>query len=718
MKMLSKIKLLKEIKIQAKNIFYYMFVFLVFLNINNVYAASYLDGNSRNCRSIDAMQKELNKIKNYYISNVSNKAEIESQLNKVISVYQTIISTCEKINKSFPTSMSNINTAVKEEHWYGDKKYTEEEYQKLFDDTMFSLSQDAEPPSMRNTAVEYYKEYETSNKNFGTELKKLFEMYEATGGSMCGEDNPFGCPTGLKCYTCGGGGGNGTGGASWAYAKCSKKKPGAFGDVCSEVESAGKLSFQVQSWGGLAGSSRMTIRQDKSTETVEQNALGFDKNHTETNMFGERIEEPDPRSNAGFCDIKGLKESYMGNCYSCTIVAALISTFMDVADKTAPLTQQAGVRLMIIGMFLWIAFYVLKQMASLVMPEPMKMVQDLLKFFFKCLIAYTLITSGISVVSKMIVEPLLSFGAEYGNTIIDVTTPKIADIDKYGKFDTKDYNSHLISEAIFGKIMTLSKKADAAVSLNFVIGDALACHAHHAGAITVAKKVQEILHIEFYFPDFWLWLCGIAIWFMGLMVVIGINFYLLDLSFKVGFGLLALPITLGLWPFDKFQNKFTECIKLIINAAGTFMFLGISVGITVTLISAALGGTDELFKAIENDNKRYVAEQFSLGGAKFLLVAFAFFYSHKLISETVSNLTDTFFGSSLAGGMNHMHTMTVGTTSYLGGAVKDKVGGTVGRITKGIGKGADALTETAMGGAMKGLKKGGRAIGRLASKLK
>ena len=426
----------------------------------------------------------------------------------------------------------------------------------------------------------------------------------------------------------------------------------------------------------------------------------------------------DPRSNAGYCDIKGLKESYMGNCYSCTIVAALISTFMDVADKTAPLTQQAGVKLMVIGMFLWIAFYILKQMASLVMPEPMTMAQDLLKFFFKCLIAYTLITSGISVVAKMLVEPLLSFGAEYGNIIIDVTTPKIAEIDKYGQFDTKEYNSQLISEAIFGKIMTLSKKADAAVSMNFVIGDAVSCHAHHAGAIIVAKKIQDIIGIEFYFPDFWLWLCGIAIWFMGLMVVIGINFYLLDLSFKVGFGLLALPITIGLWPFDKFSKKFEECIKLIVNAAGTFMFLGVSVGISIALISSALGGTDELFAAIENDNKRYVAEQFSLSGAKFLLVAFAFFYSHKLISETVSGLTDKFFGSSLASGMNHMHTMAVGTTSYLGNAVKDKVGGTVGKITKGIGKGVDALTGKAMGGAIKGLKKGGRAIGRLASKLK
>lgn len=554
-----------------------------------------------------------------------------------------------------------------------------------------------------------YETYQNLVKQFEQQDKNLHNIPTS---NPCGEEFPYGCPTGKVCrehntsYSP-----DGFSDITQRSYTCEDEDKKTYYGSSHEVESS-EVSTVTMSVGGPTAISQVVDSNGDShiqTFSMSNGFLGLDEFNS-TGVF----EAPDARSNAGFCDIKGLKESYMSNCYSCTIVAALISTFMDVADKTAPLTQQAGVRLMIIGMFLWIAFYVLKQMASLVVPEPMKMVQDLLKFFFKCLIAYTLITSGISVVSKMIVEPLLSFGAEYGNTIIDVTTPKIADIDKYGKFDTKDYNSNLISEAIFGKIMTLSKKADAAVSLNFVIGDALACHAHHAGAITVAKKVQEILHIEFYFPDFWLWLCGIAIWFMGLMVVIGINFYLLDLSFKVGFGLLALPITLGLWPFDKFQSKFTECIKLIVNAAGTFMFLGISVGITVTLISAALGGTDELFAAIENDNKRYVADQFSLSGAKFLLVAFAFFYSHKLISETVSGLTDKFFGSS----MNHMHTMAVGTTSYLGGAVKDKVGGTVGRITKGIGKGADALTEKAMGGAMKGLKKGGRAIGRLASKLK
>ena len=526
--------------------------------------------------------------------------------------------------------------------------------------------------------------------------------------NACGENYPEGCPTGQYCYFCEKSiGGLEHDGATYSHYECAVENPCGFLNRSSIVaNSNGQGSRLVQQ----AGTASAVIDTNADGET-RTGLIGIGSDMKSIEDLWKDVEIVNPRSNASFCNIKSLKDSYMNNCYSCTIVAVMINTFLTVADKTAPLTQEAGVKLMIIGMFLWIAFYVLKQIATLVAPEPMIVVQDLLKFLFKCLIAYTLITSGLGVISKMIVDPILGFGAEYGNIVIDSATPEVAELNKYGDFDVKEYNSDLISADVFGKIMRLSKKADAAVSLNFVIGDALTCHAHHAGAITIAKKVQDMVGIEFYFPNIWLWLCGIAIWVMGLMVVIGINFYLLDLSFKVGFGLLALPITLGLMPFDKFQDKFTACIKIIVNAAGTFMFLGITVGVSVVLISAGLGGTDELFHAIETDNKRYVAEQFSFTGAKFLLVAFAFLYSHKLISETVSKLTSKFF-DSVTGSLNHMHTMAVGTTSYLGNAVKDKVGGTVGRITKGIGKGVDNLTAGALGAAAKGLRRGGRAIGR------
>jgi len=214
-----------------------------------------------------------------------------------------------------------------------------------------------------------------------------------------------------------------------------------------------------------------------------------------------------------------------------------------------------------------------------------------------------------------------------------------------------------MDQKVFDKVMEISKKADAAVSINFVIGESLICHSIHAGAIQFAKKLTDAFGVNFYFPDIWLWLCGATIWFFAFMVVMGVNFYLLDLSFKIGFAILAMPITLGLWPFNKFKDKFLICVRILANAAGTFMFLGITTGLSIILISSALGGTDELFNAIATDKKDYISERFSLTGGAFFLILFAYIYSHKLISKTDDGFAGKFF-PAVTNGLSPMHHQT------------------------------------------------------------
>lgn len=397
------------------------------------------------------------------------------------------------------------------------------------------------------------------------------------------------------------------------------------------------------------------------------------------------------RSNEA-CHIDQLKDRYMGTCYSCVVVSALISTFMAVADKVEPLMQMAGTKLLFIGMMIWLPIYILGKLSSFVSLEPMKMVQELLTFFFKCLLAYTLITSGLRMISTLIVNPLLIAGADYGIAIVDGVMPDKLNIDGVSE-DNKSYRlaaSNSIDRKVFDKIMTISKKADAAVSLNFVIGNALFCHSYHAGAISFKIPITENTSIPFYFPDFWLMLCGAVIWFFAFMVVMGVNFYLLDLSFKIGFALMALPITIGLWPFNKFKGKFAECLKIIINAAGTFMFLGISTGISIVLISSALGGTDKLLQEINANNQEYVSQLFSLTGSSFLIILFAFLYSHNLISETVSKLTDKFFGSMMSG-ITPMNELTTQTIDF----AKKQIGNAASIVTGGVGSMASTAVKSA-----------------------
>ena len=396
-------------------------------------------------------------------------------------------------------------------------------------------------------------------------------------------------------------------------------------------------------------------------------------------------------SNDGFCRIDQLKKDYTSNCYSCLIVANLIRTFMNAIDSTYNVTQVAGIKLLSIGMILWLAFFVINKLSSFVSIEPMDMLQELFTFFFKCLIAYTLITSGLKTLTTLIINPILIVGADYGIAVADAVLPEgMKGISEHNdKNSYKLTNSSVMDTEVFDKIMTLSKKADAAVSTNFVIGEALICHSIHAGAINITESVEKVIPVKFYFPDVWIWLCGAVIWFFAFMVVMGVNFYLLDLSFKIGFAILAMPVMIGLWPFNKFKDKFKSCVNILINAAGTFMFLGITTGLSVLIISAALGGTEELFAAIASDDKGYVSQRFSLGGGSFIIILFAFLYAHKLISKT-EGLTDKFFESDMKD-LNSMHHMTTQMIDF----AKKQVGETLSLAGALVTGGASAAVKTA-----------------------
>lgn len=677
----------------------------------------YLSSTERNCQNIDKMKAYTEKLKSLPISNVPQKDDIEKQRQKVLQQYSKLIQECETIRQAFP-SIKNLD--VKEKGFISDTKYTDEEYSKKFEATMKNLAQNAGSEQNKKKAQRLYDNYTNYNNSVDQEYMKLLNDYAATGGSKCGENYPFGCANGEKCWNCGSGYGGGGAAGQVSYYKCSSSKPS---NSCSETKTSGNSGTTVTNIGGMTGSTTTKINSDGSLEQTHKEVWEVNNNKETTilhkNAVGEIDYEVGTFTNES-CHVDQLQESYMGSCYSCVVVSALISTFMQIADKLGPLMQMAGTRLLIIGMPLWLVFYIIQKLVSLVSLEPMKILNDLFKFFFKCLIAYALITSGVRAISQLMVNPLLNAGADYGIGIIDSVMPKNINSSVTSKLnkDSKHYQiaaSNNVDQKVFDKIMLISRKADAAVSLNFVIGNAVFCHSYNAGAIRFPLKLTEYLKINFYFPDFWLMLCGALIWFFAFMVTLGVNFYLLDLSFKIGFALLALPVTIGLWPFEKFKDKFGICIKLIANAAGTFMFLGITTGISIALISASLGGTDKLLESIKANQQAYVSQVFGFTGAKFLIVFFAFFYSHKLISETVSKLADKFFGSVLQGAtpMANMSTQMVDLAKR---GVMKLAGGAAGAT---VGKAYDATKASVKNAALKvgrkgvqGLRAGGRAATR------
>lgn len=408
-----------------------------------------------------------------------------------------------------------------------------------------------------------------------------------------------------------------------------------------------------------------------------------------------------------------MAESWRNNCYPCVIVKVLLETFMLACSKAYSVSREAGIKILVVGIMIWIIPFVMKNVSSLTNVEAPNMMNELLKFGFKVIVAYLFITSGIGTLIGYAVNPILSAGADFAKAILDSAqdAPSTVVSAKYAYSG----NSDIISASVMNKIMAFSEDASKKVATNMIIGQAMMCFSVEAGFSFFSITI----------PDIWMLFCGVVIWFCGFMLTLSICYYLLDISFKIGFAVLILPLVIGLWPFGWGQSKLKTCISIILKAAATFAFLSITTSYAITLVDSAINGVDELLAAIAEDNVTYVEKQFSIMDGQFLILLFCYIYSIKLVGSTINDYVNKFFPDGVFGDSSPMHHKMTGVTDRVKGAVmapvnlaKDVALHQAGKATMGLsklaGKGAKA-TFSGLKQATKDPKKAGQnAVGNSA----
>lgn len=406
--------------------------------------------------------------------------------------------------------------------------------------------------------------------------------------------------------------------------------------------------------------------------------------------------------NDGKCLIADMQEKYQSKCYACVIVKTLLETFLVACSQVYDLTSEAGSKILVMGGFIWLAFFALKNVSSFANVEPGAMVNTLFVFLFKVMVAYIVINSGLTTIIHYTINPLVTAGADYGLGLMSTMQDTSGVADHY-----KDYNKALydavvptiksadgaasadiISAEVINKIMLFTFNLDKTVSTNLVIGHALTCHAMNAGAWNLGL---------FYMVNIWIWLCGAAIWFCGFMLTLGICYYLLDISFKLGFAIIALPVVIGLWPFNITKNKLPQTVSIILSSAATFAFLALTTTYALVLISASLRDKNVLLKAIEDEKTDWISDTFDISGPYFIIIMFAYLYAIKLIGSTISDYVDKFFSDGIFGGQSPMHHKLTQATDF----VKQKATGAAsaagGAIAGQVGKGAEKVLGKAVG---------------------
>ena len=380
------------------------------------------------------------------------------------------------------------------------------------------------------------------------------------------------------------------------------------------------------------------------------------------------------------CTKERMDRIYKSGCYACDIVSVLIGSFIGACTYLYGIAKEAGTKLLAVGLMLWLAFYILKQLSSLKNLEPATMVNDLLIMAFKVLVAYVIVNAGISFFIDFGIVPFMNFGAEFGITMVEtvshVSGLNLAEFKIDSAYEFKD---GIVPANFLNLLQKYVGAVDYTVSTHMQIGHLLTCHATGAGAWHWVIAV---------IPNIWLWISGAFIWLCGFMMTLSVTYYLVDLSFKLGFAIVALPITVGLWPFNVTKGKVKSCFGIILHSAGVLIFLAMTVSAGLALVSAALdygqeevagdtesaytSGADKLMQKIEAGDNEYVSEQFSFWSFRWIVILFAYLYAIKLIGSTITDYVNNFFGG-LMSKASPMHRRLTQATDMAKAAAKSTV---------------------------------------------
>lgn len=233
-----------------------------------------------------------------------------------------------------------------------------------------------------------------------------------------------------------------------------------------------------------------------------------------------------------------------------------------------------------------------------------------------------------------------------------------------------------------------------------------------------------IMHLT----NVFIWIDGLILLVLGFILTCVVAYYLIDMSFKIGFAVMALPIVMGLWPFKVTQDKLATTISIIAKSAALFAFLALATYYGLELVVASFGGADGMagifndFDKLANetasaDEKSAIVDRleghFYIFSTKFLMMLFGVIYAYKLISQTTKDLVEKFYPDGAFGSENPMHKMMTGMASiakninrkYGTGLVEDIAANSAGKMVKNAAGKTAASTRAAVraaGGAIRG----------------
>lgn len=207
----------------------------------------------------------------------------------------------------------------------------------------------------------------------------------------------------------------------------------------------------------------------------------------------------------------------------------------------------------------------------------------------------------------------------------------------------------------------------------FMLGHGLLCYASKVAYTCFGLDVPNVVSACYMkMPDLSFFISGLAIYFIAFLMSIAIGMYFIDVCFKLGFALMYLPIAIALWPFAPTKSKFGEAFGMIVHNAMIYALMSIGLSYAILLIyNGVLGDASNwstFWEAIEKESSEILAEKFSIGATRVIVILFSLIFGFKIIQATVDDYVNQFFSDGLMSGQSPMHHL--GTQAFHMSAVQ------------------------------------------------
>lgn len=362
-------------------------------------------------------------------------------------------------------------------------------------------------------------------------------------------------------------------------------------------------------------------------------------------------------------------------CPVCGIFETILKADQKLSGGAFEALSESLINLLLLGFLIFIGYQVLMLIASPAKQTIGKFLNTLLLQGFKVALAIGLLALP-STVYDLGLTPLIESGFEFGLSLIPSSADQSVIESFASKYDSFEEGNNLLTADFLKKVMGAVESYNAKTSTFPAIGRSLYCNSW-------VNKTWYVL------PHWQMLIEGILIFAFGLMIMLAVGFYLLDIALHLGIIACLLPFLIACWPF-KITSGYTKTgWNMILNVCFRFIIMGVLLASVIELIEAALtSGLDknQLEVWLNSNDTDALEEAMSINGLQMLILLVCCMISMKLVSK-LSSVTDRF----ASGGV---------PTGDMG----SKLGGTA----------ASAATAVVKPAAIKGAKLVGSASGAMA----